>query len=153
MSLDERGTFNYQVFSSAGEVPPAVWNDPLLVVEKYLPERERDHYCIRHWVFFGLEEFTVRVHSLDPILKAKNVVHREYDVPVPDDLREMRRALGFNYGKFDFTIVDGETVLFDANNTPTTHITDSPSPQLISAIDNLAKGIYTFAPDGGGSTP
>lgn len=146
VSLGERSTINYQVFSSAGEVPPAVWNDPLLVVEKYLPEREGDHYCIRQWVFFGSEEFNQRVHSLNQIVKANNVVHREYDISVPDDLREMRRALGFDYGKFDYAIVDGETILFDANSTPTSKLTNSLSPLLVSAIDNLAQGLYTFIP-------
>jgi hypothetical protein len=39
-------------------------------------------------------------------------------VPVPDDLRETRRRLGFDYGKWDFVLHEGRAVLIDANKTP-----------------------------------
>lgn len=146
MSLSKRGKIDYQIFPSARDVPPAIWNNPLMVVEKYLPEREGEHYCIRQWVFFGSEGFNQRVHSLNPIIKAENVVHREYDIPIPDDLRDMRIALGFDYGKFDYTVVDGETILFDANSTPTSNSKNTPSPQLASIIKNLAQGLCSFIP-------
>jgi len=146
MSLDKLRKLNYKVYSSPGDVPSSVWGDPLWVVEKYLPEREGDHYCIRHWVFLGEEEFTLRVHSPNQVVKASNIVHREYDLPVPDDLREIRKALGFDYGKFDYTVIDGETVLFDANRTPALTITETTSPELLSAVNKLSQGLYTLFP-------
>ena len=38
--------------------------------------------------------------------------------PVPEELRKIRAQLGFDYGKFDYGIVDGEVILYDVNRTP-----------------------------------
>ena len=37
---------------------------------------------------------------------------------MPDELRALRRQLGFDYGKFDFVMHEGRAVLLDANKTP-----------------------------------
>jgi hypothetical protein len=37
---------------------------------------------------------------------------------VPDELRQRRHELGFNYGKFDFVLHQGKANLLDANKTP-----------------------------------
>ena len=60
-----------------------------------------------------------RLVSSRPIVKAANIVRRDYDLPIPDKLRAMREELGFDYGKFDYVVADGEVALLDANRTPT----------------------------------
>jgi hypothetical protein len=55
--------------------------------------------------------------SPDPIIKTDSPMTFE-PVPVPDDLRETRRLLRFDYGKWDFVIHEGRAVLIDANKTP-----------------------------------
>lgn len=109
--------FGYQIFESADLVPPELAADPALVIERFLPERECDAYATRFWVFAGTEERCVRFLSRDPIVKASNSGDVQF-VEVPDALRAKRAELGFDYGKFDFVMHDGEAVLIDANKTP-----------------------------------
>jgi len=135
----------YKIYERARDVPRAVWWNPGLVVQRYLPERQGSFYCLRNWVFFGDREMSSIAYSESPLVKATNAVKRERDVPIPDRLREIRARLGFDYGKFDFGIVDGEVVLYDANRTPTRNRDLGVTPELEAAIENLAQGIDAFA--------
>lgn len=136
----------YPIFPACKDVPRSVWHNPRLVVEKYRPECEGNFYCLRHWVFFGACEINLRAFSRHPIVKADNVEHREYGLPVPAHLRALRRKLGFDYGKFDYAMIDGEVVLYDANRTPTFN-SKNPSPQQRYIVTEIAKGIQTFIPN------
>jgi hypothetical protein len=49
---------------------------------------------------------------------ADAAVRRELVPEEPDELREIRRSLGFDFGKFDYSIVNGRVVLYDRNRTP-----------------------------------
>ncbi|TIV27981.1 MAG: hypothetical protein E5V96_34050, partial [Mesorhizobium sp.] len=51
------------------------------------------------------------------LVKGEDTIRRE-PVPVPDELRALRRDLGFDYGKFDFVMHEGKALLLDANKTP-----------------------------------
>jgi hypothetical protein len=133
----------YPIYPSAAAVPRAVWRNPRLVVERFMPERRGDYYCLRQWVFLGDRELSQRVFSRDPIVKAHSVVEREYDVPVPDALRTIRSQLGFDYGKFDYVVFDGEVQLLDANRTPTVN-PGTTSPRLDAIVDELAQGLAFF---------
>lgn len=108
---------DYPVYPSLREVPAAVWQTPGLVVEKFLPERDERGYCMRVWTFLGDRDRCRRVFSDDPIVKSRSVTGHEA-CEVPEALRRRRQELGFDYGKFDFVIHDGECVLLDANRTP-----------------------------------
>ncbi|MDD2337665.1 MAG: hypothetical protein PHD01_13935 [Geobacteraceae bacterium] len=111
--------YAYPIFPDIRSVPRLAWRNSKLVVEKYRPEREGDFFCVRHWLFLGNQEFSYRALSYDPIVKAENTVHRERGIPVPESLRSLRTKLSFDYGKFDYAVVDGEVILYDANRTPT----------------------------------
>lgn len=134
---------SYPVFPSPAAVPLAAWLNPLLVVEKFLPEREGKYYCLRQWAFFGEREANIRVLSAEPVIKARKSLHREYDLPVPEALRAMRAKLGFDYGKFDYVLREGEVVLLDANRTPFLSPENIP-PRLQAILDDLAQGLYGF---------
>jgi hypothetical protein len=108
----------YRVYPSTAEVPAEIWGDRDVVVEKFLPERRGGQYCLRTWVFFGNKETNSLSYAQEPIIKSMNVTHRVPIAKVPDELREIREELGFDYGKFDYAIVDGKVVLYDANRTP-----------------------------------
>ena len=58
--------------------------------------------------------------------------------PVPEELRQTRRQLGFDYGKFDYGVVNGEVVLYDANRTPGA---SSDAAIHEQTIDVLSKGL------------
>jgi hypothetical protein len=61
---------------------------------------------------------------------------------VPDELREMRKSLGFDFGKFDYAIVDGRVVLYDANRTPA--VGNFSREQFMPRIRLLAEGLNAF---------
>ncbi|MER9298246.1 hypothetical protein NKI38_17350 [Mesorhizobium sp. M0621] len=107
----------YQIYGSLGDVPDGVFERDDLVVEKFIPEREPDGFAARFWVFCGERERCTRYISPNRLVKASETIRRE-PVPVPDEMRERRRELGFDYGKFDFVIHEGRAILLDANNTP-----------------------------------
>lgn len=137
------GPFDYRIFDHTRQVPRAVWHNPRLVVEKFLPERHRQLYCLRQYVFLGLRELNVMSLSTEPIVKARNVKSREVVTQIPPSLRTLRKTLGFDYGKFDYVIRDGEAVLFDANRTPT-YDAGSQAGSPRSLLIDLASGLDSF---------
>jgi hypothetical protein len=143
------GKTGYRIFPSHRDVPWAVWCNPDLVVERFLPERSGEFYCVRTWLFFGDRESNSICYSEEPIVKGDNVVRR---VPVPDipqDLRRMRQELGFDFGKFDYAVVDGRTVLYDTNWTPT--LGPFSRTEYEPRLRDFAGGIWAYL--GAGGTP
>jgi hypothetical protein len=132
----------YPVLSGAEKVPWQVWQHEGLVVERFLPERDERGYWMRAWVFFGDRERCTRYLGAKPVVKASEVLARE-PAPVPDALREERKRLGFDYGKFDFVIHNHEVILFDANRTPF-----GPPPPLTPEMEasnaDLARGLDSW---------
>ncbi len=129
----------YPILRSADEVPAAAWNNPGLVVERFLPEQDEQGYWMRTWIFFGDRERCTRYRGTHPIIKSANIVARE-PAEIPDELRVERKRLGFDYGKFDFVVRDSKAVLLDANRTPTAPPRLS-SPELAASNANLAHGL------------
>ncbi|MGD0461446.1 MAG: hypothetical protein ABSB74_03055 [Tepidisphaeraceae bacterium] len=135
----EIGVWDYPIFDSVAQVPRAVWHNRDLVVERFLPERRDGFYCMRSWIFLGEVERNILMYANQPIIKSLVAVRKE-PAEVPDELRQMRRDLGFDYGKFDYGIVDGRVVLYDANRTPTVG-----DPALyVPLFKILAPGIEAF---------
>ena len=132
----EAPTFNdYPILRSAADVPESSWSRPHCVVERFVPERDERGFWLRTWVFFGDRERCNRHCSRSPIVKAGNAFYRE-PAAVPDEIREERRRLGFDYGKFDFVVVGNHPILIDANRTP------GGSPTL---TDEMARGAAALA--------
>jgi hypothetical protein len=104
------------IYKNLAEVPDVDWDNPHLVVERFVAEREGENFAIRHWIFFGDRERARRCLSPDPIIKGLNIVGVE-DSAVPDEIRAHRKRLGLDFGKMDFIIRNGIPVLFDANKT------------------------------------
>jgi hypothetical protein len=134
----------YRIVDSASQVPDAVWTAPGLVVERFLPERDERGYAMRAWVFLGDRERCTRYLATDPLVKSANIVASEA-VPVPDEMRAERRRLGFDYGKFDFTLCDGQPVLLDANRTPWSPPASARTALAASNAD-LAHGLHACLP-------
>lgn len=131
---------SYPILRSIAEVPDEVWNNPGLVVERFLPERDARGFWMRAWVFCGERERCGRYLGTHPIVKAGNIVARE-PATVPDELRAERERLGFDFGKFDFASHEGRAILFDANRTPSA---PPPGPDLDVLNKQLAGGIDTL---------
>ncbi len=141
-------TDDYRVFSDRHQVPSGVWRNSNLVVERFRSEREGDYYCCRHWLFFGRREVSRRTLSLRPIVKASDRLE-QLPVSVPTELRAIRERLGFEYGKFDYGVVDGELILYDANRTP--GLSADPSRHA-ATIEALSEGILDFLGPAGSGT-
>jgi hypothetical protein len=112
-----RGFHSYQLFASISQVPDVFWQDEGLVAEKFVAESEPDGYAMRTWLFLGDWERCRLNVSSHQIIKGGALIRQESS-PVPEELREKRRSLGFDYGKFDFVIHNGRAILIDANRTP-----------------------------------
>ena len=133
---------DYRVFASPAEVPAAVWGDDELVVERFMAERRDGHYCVRTWLFLGDRDRHALFWSQDPVIKGHNIVGFERLGDVPAALRQRRRELGFDFGKFDYVMVDGQPALFDANRTPA--IGDFPRERYLPLVQTLAGGLDGF---------
>lgn len=137
-----RGAGAYPVYPRLRDVPASIWCDRRLVVEKFLPEREGDLYCLRNWTFFGDRELVTRSFAESPIVKRSTMLRYEVLDEVPDAIRAARRRLGFDYGKFDFVLHDGEPILLDTNATP--GCSGQRNEKLEAFAEDLAGGLASL---------
>jgi hypothetical protein len=138
----------YRLYRCRGDVPPGVWQNPNLVVERFVAERAGPDYCCRHWLFFGDREVHRRTRSGDPMVKLSGPPEPLAD-PIPEELRTIRARLGFDYGKFDYGLVDGRVVLYDVNRTPGA---GEPASHR-QTVDVLAGGLSGFLDAAGSYRP
>ena len=134
---------DYRIYDRPGDVPPGCFGRGDLVVEKFLPEMQDGLYCLRLFHFLGDRTACIRIASRNPIVKVDNLVRREIIEPHPEVL-EMRRRLGFDYGKFDYVLHDGRVVLLDINKTPGESRVIRPA--VMARLRHLASGISSLLP-------
>lgn len=127
----------YTIYEGMADVPPEAFTRDDLIVEKFVPEIEPDGFGVRFWVFFGERERCTRHVSPHILVKGNDVIRSE-PVPVPEELRALRRQLGIDYGKFDFVVHEGKGVLLDANKTPGQ--ARNISAMIAAGNANLAEG-------------
>lgn len=108
---------HYPVFERRRDVPSGVFDNRALVVERFLPERAGDLYCVRYYVFLGDRSLCARIGAKVPIVKGEDIVSVER-VSVHPDIEARRIEMGFDFGKFDYVERDGRAILIDANRTP-----------------------------------
>ncbi len=107
---------DYELFDRLGDVPPERFSDPAYVVEKFLPDKVGDTYYTYLYQFLGAREVATRVASKHPIVCAETMIGSERVEPHPDIIAK-RRALEFDYGKFDYVMHGGKPILLDTNKT------------------------------------
>ncbi len=133
---------SYPIFDSKEQVDPGYWDTAGLVVEKFLPERDTRGYWGSVWYFFGPAGHCVRVLRDDPVTKVGEPLER-IRIDVPAELVDERERLGFDYGKFDFVIHDGQAVLLDATRSPMA-LRPSTQPELTGLEAALASGLSAW---------
>jgi hypothetical protein len=133
----------YPVYPSIAQVPREVFENPRLVVERFLPEREGELYAVRYCYALGSREVTVRLTSKQPVIKGSSSVACERIENSPE-LAVLRRRLGLDYGKIDFVQRDGRAVLLDVNPTPACAALEKYG--LVEEVaQELAPGIREFS--------
>lgn len=132
---------DYRIYATSVEVPASIWECADLVVEKFMPERHDGLYCLREWYFCGDKSLQWVELSPHPIFTSgQRAPH--LDTPVPPELQALRERLGFDYGKFDYTMVDGKAIPFDFNKT--TGVMDPQGKEIQEVAQHLARGLEVY---------
>lgn len=106
---------DYRIYDSLAEVPRHYFGEDY-VVQKFMPERDGAKNVLREYIFLGDLHYENIERSSDLIITEDEHVSCKPFVPHPR-LLALRRQLGLQYGKIDYTMVDGEPFIFDANKT------------------------------------
>jgi len=128
---------DYRVFESTDQVPRAVWGNPALAVERFLPERIGDRYAIQSALFLGERVWCHRLISTLPVVRTVSS-ERVERVDPPDGLRAVRERVGLDYGKIDFVEHDGQLHVIDATRTP---CVSRPDAERLAIAQYLAPGL------------
>lgn len=131
----------YRVYQHCCDVPPACFQRPDLMVERFLPEREDGLYHVRTYQFLGDRWTCARLSSSEPVVNDHTEIRSEPVEPHPD-IERLRQALGFDYGKFDYVLHAGEPVLLDTNKT--TNVSAVVTPELEVMRRHRAMGLYSY---------
>ncbi|MEZ6001460.1 hypothetical protein [Hyphomonas sp.] len=105
----------YRIYERLSDVPAAYFSHHH-VVQKLQPEWDGEKNILREYIFLGNNHFENIERSSDLIITEDENVSCHPFNPHPR-LLEMRRKLKLDYGKLDYTMIDGEPFIFDANKT------------------------------------
>jgi hypothetical protein len=138
---------DYRLFERRQQVPRWVWRHPGLVVEPFYVERRGPLFALNQWLFLGEAGIVSTLLAPTPLVKMVSVtaavpLHDE----VPEAIRRRRRELGFDYGKFDYVIHDGEARLLDANATPHRGPDAAYEARVQECIGIMASGLEGWLP-------
>jgi hypothetical protein len=110
---------HYSVYSSPSEVPESVWDDPRLMVERFVPGRLTVPVVKYRYDFFldvGLHTRAEYASLLGIPSSARNVSLVD---GVPDAVMAVRRELRLDLGSIDYFLTPEGAVVVDANKTTT----------------------------------
>lgn len=107
---------DYRVYDSIAAVPPPVWQNAHVIVERFLPQVEDGEFVVQSMVFLGEQATCSKNFGTSGVLHTSNQTRSTWVEPHPE-VMELRRQLGFDMGKFDYVIHEGKPVVFDTNKT------------------------------------
>jgi len=133
---------DYRFYDHPRLVSRSYFKNPNLVVEKFLPEMENGFYVVRNFHFLGDRMTSNKLVSKHPIVKGATHIKNEKIEPHPEIIA-LRKAMKFDYGKFDYVLHNGEVVLLDINKT--TGFGSLPyTAELKASHRHRAAGIYSY---------
>jgi hypothetical protein len=127
---------DYPIYASIAEVPSHYWEDPLLVVEKFLPECVDGFYFLRQSYFFGERHRSWQLRSSQPIVRATSFID-DVEILTPEGIDTYRREIGLDYGKIDFVEHDGKITILDVSKTIGAPAPPVTTHYLAPAIESL----------------
>jgi hypothetical protein len=114
-----RTLLHYPVLPSALAVPRAVWRNPHLVVERFVPERHAGQYVLHLWIFMGKGGFRRTIICPVPQVKAR-LGTTTYHEDAPPQVALAAARIGIDFGKLDYVCPEGgDPIILDVNTTPT----------------------------------
>jgi hypothetical protein len=133
---------DYKIYDSPSEVPDENFSNSSYIVEKFLPERQGDNYCLNYFKFFGSFYQCQKLYSLSPIVSGANAFKREEIDPHPDIIK-IKDKLGMDYGKLDYCVAEGKVILLDANKT-TGIARGIHNPLFLKFLNLAAAELYSY---------
>lgn len=135
---------DYPVYRSAAEAPPEAFRSEDVVVERFLPEIHDGLFCLREHYFLGDVAHDRAELWRSPIITSGNAAP-DLVRPAPPEVARIRRELGIDYGKIDYTIHEGQAVIFDVNKTVGTGTfmsdgTTAIARKLAGGLNSLLRG-------------
>lgn len=127
----------YPVLDHPHLVPGWVWDNPDFIVERLMTERVDGLYVVRSVLFLGEQMMGWWMLSDNPDVRISTSRRIEILTDLPVEIQDLRKALGFDYGKFDFVLRDGRPVVFDFNKTPAAHLLG-----MGPGLRNVSLGLY-----------
>jgi hypothetical protein len=106
---------DYRIYPTLSDVPRHYFRNDY-VVQKFMPENDGEKNVLREYIFLGDLHYQNIERSDQLIITEDEHVSCEPFEPHPR-LLATRRRLGLDYGKIDFTLINGEPFIFDANKT------------------------------------
>lgn len=106
---------DYRIYPTLSDVPRHYFRSDY-VVQKFMVEKDGEKNVLREYIFLGDLHYQNIERSYDLIITEDEHISCEPFEPHPR-LLAARRKLGLDYGKIDFTLIDGEPFIFDANKT------------------------------------
>jgi hypothetical protein len=100
-------------------VPAAVWLDPRLIVERFLPGRLTLPVVKHRLDFFYDIELNIRSTHSSLLCDPETVITAEQVGGVPDEVLQVRRALNLDFGSIDYFVSGSDVFVVDANKTTT----------------------------------
>jgi hypothetical protein len=132
---------DYIILDSPDLIPKNWFKNKDIVIQKFLPEMDHGHYCIRNYYFLGDRYTCLLRKASHPIVNAGSTICLE-PIEVDPEIAELRRKFRFDYGKFDYVVHEGVPVLVDINKTIGSAPPGAPYYPLLRS--NLAAGIYSY---------
>ncbi len=134
------------VYDHLRQVPRRYFKAKDIVVEKFLPEMDGEMFCVRGFHFLGDRTFAIRLKASCPIVNGSTYKSFEKIEPHPE-IVALREKLKFDYGKFDYVVVDGKAILLDVNKTVGMALAGGGignNPEIIALRRFRAEGIYSY---------
>jgi len=139
-STEAINPLKYPVFKDIKSVPQSIWGNDNLIVERFIGNWEGGLFYVRYYIFLGDKEVSGRIGSPNQIVKFGNSVSDEV-IPVPDEVRQWRKDLKIDFGRFDYLEAGGKYFLIDVNKTEGGGITNYEYPD---EMDFLASGLEFY---------
>jgi hypothetical protein len=106
---------DYRIYPTLSDVPRHYFRNDY-VVQKFMPENDGEKNVLREYIFLGDLHYQNIERSDQLIITEDEHISCEPFEPHPH-LLATRRRLGLDYGKIDFTLINGAPFIFDANKT------------------------------------